>query len=85
MSILRRWLGRREPGSAEIAKARLSLILVHDRLAVTPALLETLKGDLVAVLSRHFDIDRDGISVQVVRLDRHDQLSVSIPIKRRKS
>ena len=85
MNVLRRWLRPRQAASAEVAKQRLKLVLVHDRLDMTPQLMETLKGDLIAVMSRHFDVDQTGISVEVVRSDRHDQLSISIPIKRRRT
>ena len=46
--------------------------------------MDTLKTELVAVLSRHFEIDRAGLDVEVVRSDRRYKLVANIAIKRKK-
>ncbi|MCK7527418.1 MAG: cell division topological specificity factor MinE [Ignavibacteriales bacterium] len=55
MSFFDKLFGRKN--SADSAKERLQLVLVHDRTDLTPAELESLRDDLVATVSRHVDID----------------------------
>jgi cell division topological specificity factor MinE len=53
----------REPSSAEQAKERLKLVLVHDRTDISPGTLDLLKDELIATISRYIEIgsrqDRD--------------------------
>ncbi len=57
---------RREPTSREIAKERLQLVLVHDRIKISPALLDQIRAVLqdkkyVERLKRHYGLFRDAI------------------------
>ena len=51
MGFFDRLFGKKN--SAESAKERLQLVLIHDRTDLTPAELDSLKDDLIAVISRH--------------------------------
>jgi cell division topological specificity factor len=51
------WILGREKRSAKQAKDRLKLVLIHDRIDMNPGTLETLKDELIEVISRHVDID----------------------------
>jgi cell division topological specificity factor len=84
MSILRRWWRTPIAGSSDIAKDRLRLVLVHDRLNMPAEHFESLKGDLLSVLSRYFDIDRSTLVVDVQRGRDYNQLITTISVKRRK-
>ena len=50
--------------SANSAKERLQLVLIHDRTDLSPAQLELLKDDLIATISRHIDIDPTSVQNQ---------------------
>jgi cell division topological specificity factor len=79
--------GRREPSSREVAKQRLQLVLVHDRANVSPGLLETLKDEIVAVISQHLEIDRANVQVTFTQSRTESKLVADIPLldgKRRK-
>ena len=56
------WLFRRKK-SANSAKERLQLVLIHDRTDLSPAQLELLKDDLIATISRHIEIDPGGVRI----------------------
>jgi len=45
-------LFRRRERSSDIARERLLTVLVHDRVKLTPELLEQLKAELSAVVAR---------------------------------
>jgi len=81
MGVLSRLLGRREPTSREIAKERLQLVLVHDRVNISPQLLETLKDEIISVISRHVDIDPAGVEVNLTQSRRQSRLVANIPLR----
>ncbi len=78
------WLSRvfgRAPTSAEIAKNRLKVVLSYDRTNLTPEMLTTLQDEIVAAISRHLDIDREGMTFSTQRGERGDHLVADIPIR----
>ena len=80
--------GHREPSSREVAKQRLQLVLVHDRSNVSPGLLETLKDEIIAVISQHLEIDSTGVQITFTQNRTESKLVADIPLldgKRRKA
>ncbi len=83
MNFLRRLLGRAQPtGSKHIAKERLQVVLVSDRTNITPALLETLKDEIVAGISKHVEIDRERMQVTVTQGREYHRIVADIPVVR---
>jgi cell division topological specificity factor len=81
MSIWDRLLGRRERTSRQVARERLQLVLVHDRTKISPQLLKTLKDEIISVISRHVDIDCDGVEVTFTQSRRQSRLVADIPLQ----
>ncbi len=73
------WFTRKR--SAESAKERLQLVLVHDRTDLTPAQLEALKDDLLKAISRYIDIDPDAVQIGLERDGRSQRLVADIPLR----
>ena len=85
MRVLERLMGRRhESSSGVVAKERLRLVLAHDRSDISPGLLEMLKDEIVTVISRHVDIDADGVEVTFSRDARETRLVADIPLSTRR-
>ena len=80
MGILGRLFGEREPSSREVAKERLQLVLAYDRVKISPELLQTLKNELITVISRHGEIDREGVEVTFSQGKRRSRLIADIPL-----
>ncbi len=80
MDWLSRLLGRSQT-SAEIAKNRLKVVLSYDRTNLTPEMLTTLQDEIVSAISRHLDIDREGMTFSTQRGDHGDHLVADIPIR----
>ena len=81
MNILNRLRGTTQPPSSrETAKQRLQLVLVHDRSQISPGLIEIIKDEIIAVISKHVDIDRDGVQVQFTQAERESRLVADIPL-----
>jgi cell division topological specificity factor len=74
-----RILGR-EKSSAKLAKDRLKLVLIHDRIDMNPGTLETLKDELIEVISRHVDIDPGAVRIEMTQDGRQQRLIADIPI-----
>jgi cell division topological specificity factor len=74
----------RVPGrkrSAQNAKERLQLVLIHDRTDLTAVELDALKDDIIAAISRHVDIDPDAVQIGVEREGREQRLVADIPLR----
>ena len=71
----------REPKSAQRAKERLQLVLVHDRTNLTMHSLDNLKDDLIHTVSQHVEIDRDEVRVEMHKEGRQQRLIADIPLR----
>ena len=67
-------------GAGEIAKERLTFILVQDRSQLPVDQMEQMKEELVAVIGRYFDIDKAQIQLSVERQEGRQVVETSIPI-----
>ena len=80
MGFLDSLFRRGEPTSREIAKERLQLVLVHDRIKISPALLDKMKDELITVISRYVEIDASGVEVTFTQSKRESRLVADIPV-----
>lgn len=51
--------------SRDIAKDRLKILLISDRINCSPELMERIKNDIFEVLSKYMQIDNDKMEIQV--------------------
>ncbi len=79
MSLFDRLFGKKN--SADSAKERLQLVLVHDRTDLTPAEFASLRDDLIATISRHVSIDEEAVQIDVEHDGRSQRLVADIPLK----
>lgn len=80
MNIFNRLLGRREPSSREVAKDRLQLVLVQDRVNLSPDKMTELKDELIKIISKYVEIDQNGIDISLTKSGRQSRLTADIPI-----
>jgi cell division topological specificity factor len=78
IEFLKRLFGHN--GSSATAKERLRLVLMTDHLELAPEMIEAMKRDLVDVISRHVEVDRERIEVNFERQDHTLALLANIPI-----
>jgi len=69
-----------QPTSREIAKNRLQLVLVHDRVNLSPQIIQLLKDELIAVISKYVEIDEKGVEVGLSQSKRQSRLTADIPV-----
>jgi len=84
LDFINRIFGRESSSSKNVAKERLRLVLVHDRAGVSPELLESLKADLINVISNYMEIDKDGLEVSLDSSENQVALVANIPVKKMK-
>jgi len=66
------------------AKDRMRLMLIHDRLELPPDRLASLEEELLAVVSRYFDVDRETTRFDLQQYERRAALIANFPLLRSK-
>lgn len=76
------WLiSKKTPKSADTARDRLKLVLINDRTDLSPADLESMKNELLTVISRYIDIDPSTVRIDMTQEGRQQRLLADIPIR----
>jgi cell division topological specificity factor len=84
MGVFEFIVGKKKPSAGEVAKERLKVVLVHDRLKVNPEVLEVIKAELLSVLSRRMEVDEQNMQINLARQSGMDTVQAHVPIKRQK-
>ena len=79
MSFLEK-VGISRPNSADSAKDRLKLVLIHDRAGLSPGKMEAMKNDLIGVISRHVEIDSEAVDISLTHERDQQRLVADIPL-----
>lgn len=66
--------------SSTTAKERLRLVLLSDHLSLAPDVIEALKADLFAVISRYVEIDASNADVSFEHREHDVAMTANIPI-----
>jgi cell division topological specificity factor len=84
MGVFEFMVGRKKPTPGEMAKERLKVVLVHDRLKVSPEVLEMIRAEVLSVISRRLEVDEKQMQVLLTRENGADKLQTDVPIRRQK-
>jgi len=71
----------RKRRSATTAKERLQLVLIHDRADLPPGVMENLRDEIIEVISRHIEVDREAVELRVAQDGRKQRLLADIPFQ----
>jgi cell division topological specificity factor len=78
------WLDRvlgQKQHSADQAKQRLKLVLIHDRTDFAPGQMEKLKNELLQVISKYIEIDPTSVNISMMQEGREQRLVADIALK----
>ncbi|MBO5197539.1 MAG: cell division topological specificity factor MinE [Lachnospiraceae bacterium] len=80
----------RKKTSSNVAKDRLKLVLVSDRAGCSPEIMEQMKNDIIAVISKYVEIDLEGLDIKITQEPDGNNgtvpaLFANIPIKEMRS
>ena len=78
IEFFNRLFGRQTSGAT--AKERLRLVLMSDHLSLAPEMIDAMKRDLVDVISRYVEVDREKIEVNFEQQDKALAMLANIPI-----
>lgn len=78
-------LSREKRNSSQIARDRLKIVLIHDRASISPEMMQCIKNDIIEVLSRYMEINKNGAEVSLENDSDSVALLASVPISRLKS
>ena len=79
----------RRKSSCQIAKDRLKILLISDRVNCSPEMMELIKTDIAKVISKYMKIDAENIEIQISTVGsrtgkdangKHPMLYANIPI-----
>ncbi len=79
MSFFTRFFSQQD--SRSVAKDRLQLVLIHDRSDISPQVMESLRRDIIDVISKYMDIDERHIDLQLEKEDSSVALVANIPVR----
>lgn len=57
----------REKKSKNLAKERLKMVLIHDRSNVSPLMMDKIREDIVAAVSKYIEVDTDSVDLKFSR------------------
>jgi cell division topological specificity factor len=80
MNIFKWLTGNSEPKSRDIARDRLQLVLVQDRVNLSPQKMSELKDELIAIISKYVEIDQQHIDISLTKSGRQSRLTADIPV-----
>lgn len=78
----------KEEKSKDVAKDRLKLVLIHDRAMLSSGMLEQMRDDIIAVISKYVEIDKESLNIEIAENSdntRRTTLVANIPLKQKKS
>lgn len=70
--------------SKNVAVNRMKLVLMQDRTNLTPFLLEKMRGEMIDVLAKYVEMDKDALELNFEQEGDQMALMLSIPVIRAK-
>lgn len=84
MSIWDLWSKK---SSKDLAKDRLKLLLVSDRVGCSSEVMELMKNDIISVISKYMEIDEEELDIQITKTESEEHggivpvMVANIPIR----
>jgi cell division topological specificity factor len=69
----------RKKSSREIAKDRLKILLISDRVNCSPEMMEMIKADIAKVISKYMKIDAKSMEIQINKTGCKGQRGMKSP------
>ncbi len=69
----------RRKRSKEVAKDRLKILLISDRVNCSPEMMEMIKADIAKVISKYMKIDTGNMEIQITKTGAKGDRSMKNP------
>ncbi len=63
------------------AKSRLKLIIAHDRASINPDMMEAMREEILDVVARYVEVDREEMQFSLSNEQRMTSLTANLPIR----
>src|SRR5713101_6022687 len=80
-TIIQRFLGGKD-SSKNVAKDRLQVVLVYDRLGLSAEQMAALRKDILEAISRHIAIDSDRVKIDFLHQHTPAEVVINAPVRR---
>ena len=84
MDSIMKLFGKNNKASKDIARERLRFVLIHDRANISPQFMESLRDDLIKVISNYMEINERDMEVTLTNDEASVALVANIPVQRMK-
>ncbi len=74
-----------QSNAKDVACNRLKLVLMQDRTNLTPAIMDRMRKELIELLSKYLELDRELLDLNFEHEDNQMALMLSIPVIRAKN
>lgn len=74
-----------DTNAKDVACNRLKLVLMQDRTNLSPAIMDRMRKELIDLLSKYVELDRELLDLNFEQEDSQMALMLSIPVVRAKS
>lgn len=75
---------KKEENAKDVACNRLRVVLMQDRTNLTPELLQRMRQELIELLSKYVEMDKDALELNFEQEGNQMALMLSIPVLRAK-
>jgi cell division topological specificity factor len=69
----------KKKSSGDVAKDRLKMVLVSDRANCSPEIMERIKSDILEVLSKYAEVDKDQLDIHITKMETDESGTNSVP------
>jgi cell division topological specificity factor len=71
----------KDASPGQMARDRLTVVLMHDRADISPGMMENMKHDIIEVIKKYVDIDESQIDLALENENDSVALVANIPIR----
>ncbi|MGH8010781.1 MAG: cell division topological specificity factor MinE, partial [Candidatus Binatia bacterium] len=81
-TLVQRFFGGKEGKSKNLAKDRLQVVLVYDRLGLSAEQMTALRKDILEAISRHIAIDSERVKIDFLHQHTPAEVVINAPVRR---